>query len=385
MDLYLLNSSFRKEIVVDDYISLIWTDRYNELGDFELLVENTPRNRAYFTPRTYLGLVETARVMVVQNIEEYIDESWGPTMKIKGVSLEYILQKRVAWDSLTNLKETWDIKDTPENIMAEVFGSVCLRGTLSAADILPNCESSLTIPYSNVPAYNGVITYNVERGKSVYDIVHDIAKTFDFGFRLISYNNRIVFGTYNGVDRTSAQKLRPPIIFSESLDNLEKPSFVVNASDTNNVAFVFTSVKNQLVTPDYINPEISGWDREVLPVLKNEYKETDATQHKNDVDIIGKNELLNHQTERAFDGEIKRDSSLVYEYDYTMGDVVEVRNSDGYVNRARVVEQIFSSNREGIVVYPTLSIRSVAVPGSWLLWKSDKVWADMTTEEWAYI
>jgi len=38
MDLNILNSAFQNDTVIDYYQSLIWTERFNEIGDFELFV-----------------------------------------------------------------------------------------------------------------------------------------------------------------------------------------------------------------------------------------------------------------------------------------------------------------------------------------------------------
>ena len=38
MDLYVLNTAFDTVAIIDDYESFNWTDRYNEAGDFELVL-----------------------------------------------------------------------------------------------------------------------------------------------------------------------------------------------------------------------------------------------------------------------------------------------------------------------------------------------------------
>ena len=42
MDLYVLNSSYEKIAVIDNYQSIIWTLRYFTPGDFELYTPATP-------------------------------------------------------------------------------------------------------------------------------------------------------------------------------------------------------------------------------------------------------------------------------------------------------------------------------------------------------
>ena len=46
MNVYVLNRSFQTVALIDDYISLIWTQRYNKRGDFEIMVKASRENLA---------------------------------------------------------------------------------------------------------------------------------------------------------------------------------------------------------------------------------------------------------------------------------------------------------------------------------------------------
>ena len=43
MEIYVLNTNFESVAVVDEFESLIWTDRYDEAGDFELYMSMDKR------------------------------------------------------------------------------------------------------------------------------------------------------------------------------------------------------------------------------------------------------------------------------------------------------------------------------------------------------
>jgi hypothetical protein len=60
-----------------------------------------------------------------------------------------------------------------------------------------------------------------------------------------------------------------------------------------------------------------------------------------------------------------------------LGDLVEVRNSDGYSNIKRVTEQIFSDDSEGEKSYPTLSSELVFISNSWLYYNNQTLWTDV--------
>ena len=44
MDLYITNTKFELVGVIDSYTSLIWTERYNNCGDFEIMISANDKN-----------------------------------------------------------------------------------------------------------------------------------------------------------------------------------------------------------------------------------------------------------------------------------------------------------------------------------------------------
>ena len=85
------------------------------------------------------------------------------------------------------------------------------------------------------------------------------------------------------------------------------------------------------------------------------------------------------------DGEIRQNSQYVYNRDYYLGDLVEMRNVDGVANQMRVTEQIFVSDKEGERTYPTLAINTFVSTGSWLSMYPGLSWVDLdtnTTDVW---
>lgn len=90
----------------------------------------------------------------------------------------------------------------------------------------------------------------------------------------------------------------------------------------------------------------------------------------------GKEELAKNRSLSAFDGELSQHSNYKYNTGYNLGDLVEMRNSDGVTNQMRVTEQIFVSDSEGERAYPTLTVDRFITPGSWFAWDYNQVWAD---------
>ena len=62
-----------------------------------------------------------------------------------------------------------------------------------------------------------------------------------------------------------------------------------------------------------------------------------------------------------------------------------MRNDDGVTNQMQVTEQIFVDDKEGTRSYPTLTINTFIMPGTWSAWDFNKVWLDYdpSPETWA--
>lgn len=88
----------------------------------------------------------------------------------------------------------------------------------------------------------------------------------------------------------------------------------------------------------------------------------------------GRDELAKNRPIQAFDGELPTNSPYRYEIHYQLGDLLEMRNSDGVTNQMRVTEQIFVSDSQGERAYPTLAIDRFITPGSWFAWDYNQTW-----------
>lgn len=89
----------------------------------------------------------------------------------------------------------------------------------------------------------------------------------------------------------------------------------------------------------------------------------------------GRDELAKYRPVQAFDGELPGNSPYRYEVQYQLGDLIEMRNSDGVTNQMRVTEQIFVSDSQGERSYPTLTIDRFIMPGTWFSWDYNQTWA----------
>jgi hypothetical protein len=386
MEVYILDSLLRRSALVDRYQSLIWTERFSAYGDFELVLQSTKQNRGLFKTGTRIATNNSHRVMTVETVEDGTDSEGRDLLIVKGRSLEQILEDRVAKDTMADLTEDprWVITDPPADVARKIFHDICVLGTLDLDDIIPFVIEGSLLPESTIAEPLDPITVELDP-KSVYDAIKDICDVWGLGFRMLrNYDtSELYFDVYSGSDRTTGQTELDPVVFAPGLDNLQNTKSLTSIADYKNVAYVFSPAGSAIVFPLDVDPEVEGFERRVLVV-----NASDITAENPDVEAAlqqrGLEELSKHRTFQAFDGEIQQSSQYKYGTHYQLGDLVEMRNSDGATNQMRVTEQIFVSDAEGERSYPTLTIALFINAGSWLSWPYNQVWEDLgETEYWA--
>jgi hypothetical protein len=379
MEVYTLDSLYRRTAVVDDHISCIWTERFTAMGDFELQLNSTLKNRNLFIPGTRLAMNESYRLMVVETVEDGTDDDGRNILKVTGPSIEEILDDRVARGTLGDLTTTpkWVLTGTPGEIMRQIFHDICVTGILDAGDIISGVtEGSSLFPVDTIVEPADDITVEIDP-MTVYQATKQIGDQYALGFRLVwDFNtSQLYYDVYAGSDRTSSQTTLPAVIFSPELDNLQDTKELVSISLYKNVAYVFSPVGHEIVYPLDVDPSIEGFQRRVLLVKADDITDEDGPTASARMITRGLEELAKNRNLQAFDGEISQYSQYKYGRDYHLGDLLEQRNSDGVINHMQVTEQIFVSDQQGERSYPTLTVNKLITPGSWSGW-------DPTLQEW---
>jgi hypothetical protein len=380
VDVYILDRLYRREQIVDDYESLVWAERFWPHGDFELVVQSTLQNINRFKPKTNLAIPGSKRVMMVETVEDTTDEEGRLVLKLKGRSLEKILEDRIAFGVLgaleTNAK--WTLVGTPGQIARKIFHDICIEGILDPGDIIPMVVEGLIFPEDTIPEPTDEVIYEIDP-VTVYKAIRDICEVYDLGFRLVRNMDRaeLYWDVYAGSDRTSTQSVLPAVIFSEGLENLENTTELTSIAMYKNVAYVFSPVGHEVVYAAEVDPSVEGFERRVMVVRADDITDEIPELASQRMIQRGIEELAKNRRFSAFDGELDQNSRYVYDRDYFLGDLVELQNRTGAISVMRVTEQIFVSDREGVRSYPTLSIHSFVTPGSWSAWDDEEVWANV--------
>lgn len=391
MEVYTLDPLLRREYVVEEYESLIWTERFQQYGDFQLDIVSTYKARSLLKPNTYLAIDKSNYVMRVESVEDDVNDDGEKILVVKGRSLEVLLYDRVAYLANAATQTTdgsgntidikWTITDTPKAVCQKIFHDICVTGTLSLDDKIPFINEGTFLPADTIVAPTDPITVEIQP-TTVYDAILSVAQVWNLGFRLLRQQDmsKLWFDIYVGSDRTTAQTVLPAVVFSPDMDNLQNTKELMSIEGAKNVAYVYCPDGFQMVFAEGVDPEVEGFERHVLPVDANDITTESVTDVAAALQQRGYEELAKNRTYQAFDGEISQSSQYVYGQDYNLGDVVETRNMDGVTNYMRVTEQIFVHDKEGERSYPTLTLNTFINTGSWLSWTSSKAWFDFDTD-----
>jgi hypothetical protein len=84
MEVYVLDDLYRRTAVIDNHNSLIWTERFNDVGDFKLEINSTLASRNLFRTGTRLAMNESYRLMVVENVEDGTDADGRNILTVSG-------------------------------------------------------------------------------------------------------------------------------------------------------------------------------------------------------------------------------------------------------------------------------------------------------------
>lgn len=275
MELYILDSLLRRVTVIDQFESMIWTERFFDIGDFEVELFYTPQLRSLLPVGTLLAMSDSFRVMKVEMVEQTNESDGSEMLKVSGRSLECIMELRSARNITTPLidrpKQTY-IGPNIVTIVNNMFRDACESNDIFPEDNIPFIMPGSLIPTGNiVPPTSGAVDglFRIDVGVSnLYQNIMEISQAYRLGFRIVrDYDNsRLLFDVYTGFDRTTSQTTYNPVVFSKELDNLTNTSRVYSINNYKNVAYVYHPHLFHMVRAAGIPANISGFARNVLTV-----------------------------------------------------------------------------------------------------------------------
>ena len=283
-----LDTSFNAVAVIEAYKSFIWTDRYTDVGDFELYVPASAPYLNKIKNDYYIACSETVdgyyqRLMIVEKIEYKTDLEDGNSVLIIGRSLESILDRRIVWKddgSITEINRDTIHKRFPSIGTSDWTGDIKnpfplqngIKYLLDLNIMNPSNQNRKISVFNYVDStdtriMNMMMTPCSYRGNTVYEVIRSICDTFGISFKILldqtdQTNPKLTFSLYKGVSHLSSQNEHGYVCFSVEFDNLISSDSSIDMSTYKTMAYyIGTGEKWSVKT--YFNDEkcLTGWIR----------------------------------------------------------------------------------------------------------------------------
>ena len=100
IDIYVLDKNLNLIGVIDAYKSLIWANRYREVGDCELYLEANTTNFALLQEGYYLIRLDDSMVCRIRRVEIDTNSKDGDYLIVNGYDAKQLLDQRIVWDTM---------------------------------------------------------------------------------------------------------------------------------------------------------------------------------------------------------------------------------------------------------------------------------------------
>lgn len=358
MELLTLDASFQPVELVENYKSLIWTERYSGAGDFQITSNNVGELLDALPLESVVTLRESTVPMIVEahKIEKKAREA--PLITIVGRSFETVLERRASVNTLASaaVRTPWTLtaakeSDAAYKAMRIVLGDIArtqggptvlaaISPAISANDAIPQIDLTLPVDYSTATTN----TYEIKPA-DLYHTVMELIETNHHGIKAVRPG---VGGTQVGIEIYNGADLTSTVVFNARFDQFDSSTYLLSAQGSSNVAYVYGSNGSQSVLKTAA-PEPSGLDRRVL-VLDNS---SDANVNTTDIRRTrGLIELYKYNATALFDGEIAQQVADGFNTQYFLGDILQLNGEYGLTEQVRVAEYIRTSDATGEKAYP---------------------------------
>lgn len=349
MNLLLLNTSFEVIDVIDTYSSLLWTERYYEAGEFELIVPANSKNLELFQMDYYLSRIDSKCLMIIEKREIETDEEDGNTLTITGRSIESILDRRIIWAQTT-------ISGNLQSAIKTLINSEIISPSIADRKI-----SNFIFTESTDTAVTDLTVDEAQyTGDGLYEVIQDICELKKLGFKLtVDDSNQFVFELYAGTDRTYSQTALPYVLFSGNFNNLLSSNYSEDKTNYKNVTLVAGEGEGTARTTATYG-SASGLDRREHYTDARELSTNDgeisASEYQIQLQSKGEEELKEYKIKKDIDGEIDTVVTYIANEDYFLGDLVQIVDDYGTEAKARITEIVTSISSSSISTYPTFEI-----------------------------
>lgn len=350
MDVIVLDEALSAVAIIDSYNSLIWSERFQTAGDFELSLAPTKFNLGNLTLDRYLTLPDSSYVMLIEEVELITDSESGDELIVRGRTADAAFDRRIVW--------TETVLNTGLQL---AFQRVLDENAMNPVD--PNRHLAL---YEYAATTDTSITsLNVDtvlHGETVFSVLETFCHYGDFGYRVNLESGKLVLRLFSGTDRSFNQEINPYVVFSPEYENLTASNFLQTRKTLLTTVLVAGEGEGAARKTRGVSAlNNAGMDRREAWIEASDISSNVGTGVLSDADYQtlleqrGWEALAANTSTTIFDGQNGNNQMFKYGRDFFIGDIVQLVNGYGLGSTSRVVEYIRSYSPEGVHEYPTFA------------------------------
>jgi len=333
MEIRIYNPALYRAGQIENQTSLIWTRKFYEPGTFELHAPITDENLSLLKKGNIIGKKGSEEAGVIEDIEQE-ESDIKNEITAKGRFLSSYMDRRL-------IKKTVNFSGKIEVAMRRLYSGAVPIPLVVLGDLNGFTETAdFQVTMKNLLTYESKLSR---------------AGAIGIRWRPDFVNRQIIFETYKGKDRTTAQHTNNRVIFSEDYNNLNNAIYRYNDQNLKTYAIVGGTGEGDARTYYELGGG-SGLDlREVFVDAKDinpdgmtaaEYKAALLQRAQETLNASIAAETLECETEAAI--------NFTYKEDYDLGDIVTVRKKKWnlYMNqRITELQEVYEFG--GMTVVPT--------------------------------
>jgi hypothetical protein len=390
--------------LVEGYQSMIWTERFIEPGEVQVVFPATRLRYERFKPGTLLALSKSRELMLLDTREVK-----DGMLTVKGRTLEKFFDERPIKNLALTSEPLW-FSDGPRRVLGDMVNRI-MAGHSHVATQLPRILVETVDPaddsdggdysFFGESGYTFGVSIKVEPGPG-HEALLNVAKKYNVGMSLVWTKREdgvgydLVFTTRKGVDRTDPTAPNY-VLFSPEMDNFGDIQELVSVANYKNSVIVRRpkALRAAGQIAYYMQDQIvhhyeeidNPWNVRLAEVYTDDITLDDVTKAANSDAVIaasnggdlfarqvyalekmmraaGHKVLREHRKVNVLDGELPQTPSTQYKYymdsdsddsvEYRLGDIVAVGGNFVDAHKAIVTEYVRSVDATGTRSYPTL-------------------------------
>ena len=388
MDLYTIDKvNYNPLDLIESYDSLLWTERFQEPGDFELKTHVLESTYNALPKGTFVAIRESNEVMVVEDRAIETNEDGEEILTVTGRSLMSFMENRYAGFFYNQINIRGDDPGTFEEVytypvsagadgnpswndgdaikwiidMHMTYGLFTPGFSGSPSAINPEKVPNFSCENLDTTGRSTAYKENIIRD-NLYEAVHVLLLAGDNGFRVVrpfGAETNLKFQIYNGLNRSANQEDRLPIILSKEAGDLLRLRQFDSTKGSRNSFRIYTNYMNPYVNTVWdpndetvlIAPNRMGWNFRDQLIDADNIKDSLASTRARRL----KKEQAKYRAISMISAEISPSSAYIFGKDYNMGDLLTVDAYFGKRFTVRITEYIRSEDGGVYTAYPVIS------------------------------